>query len=99
MTRKTMFNQCVTWMSAAALCLGLTLAGGCKDDTTKTDGKGTAQAIKKQVTTAPSGATLKLAFVTNNASDFWKIAAAGVKKYENEAGVKVDVRMPPTGTV
>ena len=40
---------------------------------------------------------LKLAFVTNNASEFWKIAAAGVHKYEREAGVQVDVKQPTTG--
>jgi ribose transport system substrate-binding protein len=40
-----------------------------------------------------------LAFVTNNASDFWKIAVAGVHKYEKEAGVQVDIKMPPTGAV
>ncbi|HWE02666.1 MAG TPA: sugar-binding protein [Tepidisphaeraceae bacterium] len=39
-------------------------------------------------------APLKLAFVTNNASDFWKIAAAGVHKYEQESGVQVDIKMP-----
>ena len=41
---------------------------------------------------------LKLAFVTNNASEFWRIAAAGIKKYEREGKVQVDVKMPPTGT-
>ena len=40
---------------------------------------------------------LKLAFVTNNASEFWKIAAAGVHKYEKEAGVQVDIKLPPNG--
>ena len=40
---------------------------------------------------------LRLAFVTNNASDFWKIAAAGVRKYDKEAGVQVDVKLPSTG--
>ncbi|HEV8606607.1 MAG TPA: sugar-binding protein [Tepidisphaeraceae bacterium] len=45
------------------------------------------------------GKTLKLAFVTNNASEFWKIAAAGVHKYEKEAGVQVDIKMPPNGKV
>src|SRR5690349_17221171 len=44
-----------------------------------------------------SGKSLKLAFVTNNASEFWKIAAAGVHKYEKEAGVQVDIKMPPNG--
>ncbi len=43
--------------------------------------------------------SLKLAFVTNNASEFWKIAAAGVRKYEKEAGVQVDIKMPPNGKV
>jgi ribose transport system substrate-binding protein len=44
-----------------------------------------------------SAKIVKLAFVTNNASDFWKIAAAGVHKYEQEAKVQVDIKMPPTG--
>ncbi len=48
---------------------------------------------------APSGPALKLAFVTNNASEFWKIAAAGVHAYEKEAGVKVDILQPPNGKV
>jgi ribose transport system substrate-binding protein len=45
-----------------------------------------------------SSKVLKLGFVTNNASDFWKIAAAGVLKYEKEAGVQVDVKIPSSGT-
>lgn len=47
-----------------------------------------------------SGSTpaVKLAFVTNNASEFWKIAAAGVRKYEAEGRVQVDLKMPPNGT-
>jgi ribose transport system substrate-binding protein len=47
-----------------------------------------------------SGASkvVKLAFVTNNASEFWKIAAAGVHKYEQEGKIQVDVKMPPNGT-
>ena len=45
-----------------------------------------------------SAPAVKLAFVTNNASEFWKIAAAGVRKYEAEGKVQVDVKMPPNGT-
>jgi ribose transport system substrate-binding protein len=41
---------------------------------------------------------VKLAFVTNNASEFWKIAAAGIRKYERESKVQVDLKMPPNGT-
>ena len=42
---------------------------------------------------------LKLAFVTNNTSEFWKIAAAGVHAYEKEANVHVDILQPPNGKV
>jgi ribose transport system substrate-binding protein len=40
---------------------------------------------------------VKLAFVTNNTSEFWKIAANGVHKYELEAKVQVDIKMPQSG--
>ena len=40
--------------------------------------------LRSQRQQGGSGKVVKLAFVTNNASDFWKIAAAGVHKYENE---------------
>jgi ribose transport system substrate-binding protein len=43
------------------------------------------------------GKVKKLAFVTNNASDFWKMASNGVHKYEREANVQVDIKMPPSG--
>ncbi|HEX2877031.1 MAG TPA: sugar-binding protein [Polyangiaceae bacterium] len=41
---------------------------------------------------------VKLGFVTNNPSQFWKIAEAGIKKYEKEAKIQVDMKMPPNGT-
>lgn len=47
---------------------------------------------------AGGAAPVKLAFVTNNTSEFWKIAAAGIRAYEKEGKVQVDVKMPPTGT-
>jgi ribose transport system substrate-binding protein len=53
-------------------------------------------------TSAPAAAApakiVKIAFVTNNASEFWKIAAAGVHKYEAEGKVQVDIKMPSNGT-
>ncbi len=45
-----------------------------------------------------SSKIVKLAFVTNNPSQFWKIAAGGIHKYEQEAKVQVDIKMPPKGT-
>ncbi len=41
---------------------------------------------------------VKLAFVTNNSSEFWKIAEAGVRQYEQEGKVQVDVKLPTNGT-
>jgi len=48
---------------------------------------------------AGSAKALKVAFVTNNTSDFWKIATAGIHKYEKEGKVQVDIKMPPNGTL
>jgi len=45
------------------------------------------------------GKKLHLAFVTNNASDFWTIARAGCKKAEEEVpNITVDFQIPADGT-
>jgi ribose transport system substrate-binding protein len=66
--------------------------------TESSGGGGAAQTASNiKIFKASDPNALKLAFVTNNASEFWKIAAAGVHKYEKEAGVQVDIKMPPNG--
>ena len=47
---------------------------------------------------APATKVIKVAFVTNNASDFWKIAEAGTKKAAAEFGTEVLFRIPSAGT-
>jgi len=48
---------------------------------------------------AGSGGPHKLAFVPNNASDFWIIARKGTEKAEKEIpGIKVEFRIPADGT-
>lgn len=48
---------------------------------------------------AAAGEQFQLAFVTNNASDFWTIARRGVEKADGElANVTVEFRMPGDGT-
>lgn len=42
--------------------------------------------------------TVQVAFVTNNVSDFWKIARAGVEAGEKDFNVECDIRMPANGT-
>jgi ribose transport system substrate-binding protein len=76
------------------------LAAGCKDPNPPgTPAARPAPVYKVHPPVAP-GTTLKLAFVTNNASDFWNIAAAGVRKFLAEhPNVTIDIRRPPTGTV
>ncbi|HEX3134624.1 MAG TPA: substrate-binding domain-containing protein, partial [Planctomycetota bacterium] len=46
---------------------------------------------------SPAGTTLKFAFITNNSSEFWKIAEKGVQKANAELGVNAEVKMPETG--
>jgi ribose transport system substrate-binding protein len=58
---------------------------------------GNSPAASVQIHKASDPGGLKLAFVTNNTSEFWKIAAAGVHKFEKEAGIQVDIKMPPNG--
>jgi ribose transport system substrate-binding protein len=46
-----------------------------------------------------SGKSLRLAFVTNNASDFWTIARKGTEKADNEfADLTVEFKIPSDGT-
>jgi len=68
-----------------ALCL-LLVVPGCGKQESETPGGGSP---KKK---------FKLAFVTNNASDFWTIARAGCNDAEKELGnVEVDFRIPSSG--
>ncbi len=41
---------------------------------------------------------LRLAFVTNNASDYWTVARKGVEKAEKELGIEVNFQTPDQGT-
>jgi ribose transport system substrate-binding protein len=75
---------------ATSLLAVLALAG-CNKKTEGTPGGSTEGADTKPK-------IVKIAFVTNNASEFWKIAHAGVRKYEQESKIQVDVKMPPNGT-
>jgi ribose transport system substrate-binding protein len=76
-------------------CVGLLFAWGCRqtDSAGGTSGTNLSAAGGGSAPAKP----VKLAFVTNNASEFWKIAAAGIRKYEQEGKVQVDLKMPPNG--
>lgn len=59
---------------------------------------GQKQAAEKPAGGKAKAETVRVAFVTNNVSDFWKIAQAGVKKGEEEFNAKCDFKMPTQGT-
>jgi ribose transport system substrate-binding protein len=73
--------------------LALLALAGCN----KSSGSGSAGS-STEAKPAESQKAVKLAFVTNSAGEFWKIAAAGVHKYEKESKVQVDIKMPANGT-
>jgi ribose transport system substrate-binding protein len=80
-------------MTLVLAAVPLLLLVGCQNP--KKDG---AAAASSDPSTGVEGRIVKLAFVTNNSSQFWKIAEAGLRKYEKEAKVQVDLKMPPNGT-
>ena len=73
-------------LNICLLLVFICLLGSCKPGTNTTTGNNNA---------AASGKELKLAFVTNNASDYWTIARKGVEKADAEMDdVTVDLRCP-----
>ena len=82
---------------ALALSLTLSACDKSKEKSAESEAPAAGAASKFQIFKASDPTALKLAFVTNNASEFWKIAAAGVHKYEKEGNVQVDIKMPPNG--
>lgn len=91
--KNTTKSWSIGWTLIAPLLLSLLALAGCNK-------KGEDSSAGASATDVDSAKPkiVKLAFVTNNASEFWKIAHAGVRKYEQESKVQVDVKMPPNGT-
>jgi len=80
---KTSFRTALT---CAGLLLVAACAGGTGDSTNGGAGGGSAK-------------ELRLAFVTNNASDFWTIARRGTEKADSELNdLAVEFRIPSDGT-
>lgn len=71
------------------LISGTFLLSGCADST-KSDSNGSSGTSSEE--------TVRVAFVTNQIADFWKIAEAGAKDAGAEFNVDVDVVMPPKAT-
>ena len=78
-------------LGALLAAFTVVLLFGCSKD------EGARAASTDQAETTPTK-VMKLAFVTNNPSQFWKIAEAGIRKYEKEAKVQVAPALPRTRT-
>ncbi|MGH9361431.1 MAG: substrate-binding domain-containing protein, partial [Thermoanaerobaculia bacterium] len=59
-----------------------------------TGGGASGPAAARKVHPVKPGTPLKLAFVTNNASDFWNIARKGIERAQKELGIQVDMKTP-----
>ena len=76
------------------LCVALLLAA-----CTQQGGGGGTNTAGGANTSGGTGGTKRLAFVTNNASDFWTIARKGVEKADAELpDVTAEFKIPPDGT-
>ncbi len=79
---------------AALALVGLALAG-CGDKSASADAASTTGTTAAGETKPSAGKHLKLAFVTNNASDYWTIVRKGVEKAEKDDGnLEVDFQLP-----
>jgi ribose transport system substrate-binding protein len=88
-------NKVKRKLGLALLALPFMAAFGCNNSSSKPEAASTGSGSPAP---AAEGKIVKLAFVTNNPSQFWKIAEAGLRKYEREAKIQVDMKMPPNGT-
>jgi ribose transport system substrate-binding protein len=51
------------------------------------------------VHTVPQGTQLKLALLPNAPTAFWNLAVQGLKRFEKETGIHVEIKYPPNGKV
>lgn len=91
---------------ALAICVCVLLVLGCggrsstppADSIDKEKSRPSSELPPKSAPQETSKKKIKVAFITNNASDFWKIAEAGTKKASEDFGVEVIFRIPSAGT-
>lgn len=86
-------------LCAALLLAGCTQQGGTGGTNTTNGGANTANSGGSNTSGGGAGGAKRLAFVTNNASDFWTIARKGVEKADAELpDVTAEFKIPSDGT-
>lgn len=87
------FNQNMSHIKIALMMMSLLFIASCTQpntSTTTTNGAGSSTS---------SGGTKRVAFVTNNAADFWSIARKGTEKADAELNdLTVEFKIPSDGT-
>ena len=89
-------------LAAAAVSLSCNKKDSGSAGTGSASGGGTTQpamAGAPIVHKAADPSSLKLAFITNNPSEYWKICQGGVEKFAKESGLQVDFKIPSSGKV
>lgn len=94
-----------SWAVLSSCALAGALLAGCSPQGQQTAGSGTSTAPASTGSAGSPGAgggtgkAVKVAFVTNNASDFWTIARKGCEKADTELdNVSVEFKIPADGT-
>lgn len=91
-----MRNLKVNWQALGRLlscaCLALALVA-CDSKSSSPQGE---HPVVHMITT---GQAIRLAFVPNAPTAFWEMAGHGLKRFEKETGVHVELKYPPTGSV
>lgn len=81
------------------IAIGIFIVAACGPAANNSTGNAPANNTTGSNNASPATGNLKLAFVTNNASDYWTIARKGVEKADGElADVSVEFKLPGEGT-
>lgn len=85
------------WLSPLMAVLLLAVLNGCAKESA-VQGQNSSSAAPT-VHKIADGTVIRLAFVPNAPAAFWEMAALGLKRFEKETGVHVELKYPPTGSV
>ena len=87
-----MFRHFVNLLYVVFLAVGLLASLGCGGKQQDTSTPAVSKSVEQSAPAASK--KIKVAFITNNASDFWKIAEAGTKKAAEDNGGMLPVHYP-----
>ena len=96
---RTFSGTCRTLAVAALAAVALTACDKGDKSNATGGGRDAGAAGTPTIHKAADPSGLKLAFVVNAPSEYWKICQGGVHKFEKESGLQVDFKIPSSGKV